>query len=455
MRVDACTNEVKECLTAEDRCGEDYTQCIGLDTDTIVRMCPFEKLVACADRYKKETQDDDENASKVKDINEYEDEVYNYVADIAQGIFLNIDNNFMTECQNALDDAMIKVCGDTENCDNMTVDDGIGTRSLEYKICEYKDNVFTNCRTDVKQIPDEELGLGEDCVIKDGKEECTERIPRIFASKIFGEIPWENIDFVNEQSNEKFDTDYGMGWDLSNAEIDADYKDKVESELNQLKRNISLVVDTIEIDPTVQYCMTGRQVQGMVVRDAEGKATNKAARGQRDGELEKIGKATGEGAGRFPQLTQQIRGIIATSALRKAKENYMKKFDKMNEQKAQDYVTIGERIAKNKKENALNARRYSGRLSCLNMAKGGVLPSSQSFRHGDFDPQTAEMSASNSSEDPQYKETVTTTFNWETLICTKCVRSQSCSNFKKKAIRKKSYCKEWEPVKENCKDVQF
>ena len=37
MRVDSCTKEFKQCLQSEDRCGEDYTQCIGLDTDTIDR----------------------------------------------------------------------------------------------------------------------------------------------------------------------------------------------------------------------------------------------------------------------------------------------------------------------------------------------------------------------------------------------------------------------------------
>ena len=51
MRVDSCTKEVKECLQSQDRCGEDYTQCIGLDTDTIIRMCPYDKLVGCQKVY--------------------------------------------------------------------------------------------------------------------------------------------------------------------------------------------------------------------------------------------------------------------------------------------------------------------------------------------------------------------------------------------------------------------
>ena len=51
MRVDSCTTQVKECLQSEDRCGEDYTQCIGLDTDSIIRMCPYDKLTGCQKVY--------------------------------------------------------------------------------------------------------------------------------------------------------------------------------------------------------------------------------------------------------------------------------------------------------------------------------------------------------------------------------------------------------------------
>ncbi len=119
MRVDSCTREFKQCLTSEDRCGADYTQCIGLDTDTIVRMCPRDKLVGC---YNSKKPDQD---------------VYDELAEIATGVFLNIDNNMLTACQRAADAAMIKVCGSTTDCDNLIVDNGLGSRSLEYKICNY------------------------------------------------------------------------------------------------------------------------------------------------------------------------------------------------------------------------------------------------------------------------------------------------------------------------------
>ena len=122
MRVDSCTTEVKECLQSDDRCGSDYSNCLGLDTDSIVRMCPYDKLVGCQKVY---------GESNIRD-----DAVYDEVARIAQGIMLNIDNEMMTQCQKAADAAMIKVCGSAEDCSGLTVDENSGARSLEYKICE-------------------------------------------------------------------------------------------------------------------------------------------------------------------------------------------------------------------------------------------------------------------------------------------------------------------------------
>lgn len=120
MRVDSCTREFKECLTSEDRCGDDYTQCIGLDTDTIVEMCPADKLPGC----KYATTD---NPDK---------DVYNNLTEIATGIFLNIDNNMLSACQKAVQSKVLEVCGDLSTCEAFTDDDSIGTDSL----VSYKDS---------------------------------------------------------------------------------------------------------------------------------------------------------------------------------------------------------------------------------------------------------------------------------------------------------------------------
>lgn len=108
MRVDSCTKEVKSCLQSEDRCGEDYAQCWGLDFDAILSLCPEDKLVAC------KPYDED------------------YKLDVISGIMLNIDNNLLTTCQAAVDEKMTALCGDGVDCSVSFSDETFGSESLAY-----------------------------------------------------------------------------------------------------------------------------------------------------------------------------------------------------------------------------------------------------------------------------------------------------------------------------------
>lgn len=116
VRVDACTADVKKCLTSEDRCGADYTKCIGLDTTTIVRMCPYEKLTTCVEQY---------GTAKITS-----DAVYAKVAELVSGIFLGIDNALLATCQERASEKMLEVCGDLTTCDITSKDNFIGKNSL-------------------------------------------------------------------------------------------------------------------------------------------------------------------------------------------------------------------------------------------------------------------------------------------------------------------------------------
>lgn len=475
MRADACTTEVKECLQSADRCGKDYSQCVGLDTDTIVRMCPTEKLTACVQKYKGNTSDLDE-----------------YLSSVAQGIMLDIDNSMLTQCQNAADEAMIKVCGDTENCDGLALDDGLGGRSLEYKICKYSTsddsmNIdYSNCRTDVSQIRDSELGR----VAGSTTGELGAVTP--LAGVLDGTIYWENIDFDDDGKLSSLD-DYLSKIDATGMS-DAQ-KEKVKSELAVLQRGINNAIATIEADPTVQYCMTGRRVQGLTrtTKTDEGVIRNRTSFGSDEG--------------RFTGLTQQMRMKIATSALKKAKANYYAKYDELNTKMLQDYATIGERIAEMQNENSLDSRRENARIACTSFAEGAALPRSANPPKGAFGkvlaatavaaaavaiPFTGGASAvvigvaaggvagiglsANAGSDSangsdggavsrelvgtkqvsqwNYKEVITATFEWDTLNCHKCTRVQQCSKTRRPWIGNK-YCQTWEEPVETCTDTQF
>ena len=488
MRVDSCTTEVKECLQSDDRCGKDYTQCIGLDTDSIIRMCPYDKLTGCQKVY---------GETEIRG-----DAVYDELSTMVQGIMLNIDNAFLTECQAAADEAMIKVCGGTENCDALTVDENIGARSLEYKICEYTmsesglDLDYAKCRTDISQIQDNELGRVE------GSTSAELGPVTPFAGVLDGTIYWESVEVADDgrlSSVEEYLAKIDDAKDMSERQ-----KDRVKSELAVLQANIDAAINAIEADPKVQFCISGREVQGMKRSDGEGKSTTRT----------KIGEKSADAA-RFPELTKQMRSIIATSALKIAKNNYYKKYDELNEKMLQDYAKMGERMAEIQGENALDARREIARQACVSFAEASSLPKSPNppksafgkimaavavvgaavaipftgggsvvalgmtlsqlavsgaavatagiglmgnvgsgKANGKDSKMERELIGSKSLNQWNYKETITSTFEWETLKCNKCTRSQQCTKTKRPLFGS-AYCKTWGDPKEECNETQF
>ena len=334
MRVNSCTTEFKECLQSEDRCGEDYTKCIGLDTDTIIRMCPYDKLVGCQKVY---------GGTDIR-----ADEVYDELYNVAQGIFLDIDNNMLEYCESALNEAIVEACGDTDTCNKFTLDAGLGTRSLEYKICDYalfnnySEVAYANCRTDLSQVTDEELGRVQGA----SSGELGPVTP--IAGIIDGTIYWDGVE-IDESGNISTVDDYFENIGITNVS-DAE-KEMVAKELGVLQLNLEAIYNLIESDPTVQFCMTGREVQG-------------------------IKPFTGESKPRFPELTKSTRKKIATNALNSARMNYYKRYDELDKKLNKDYIEIGERIAEIRGENAKDARREIARQACVNLAENSALPKS-------------------------------------------------------------------------------
>lgn len=98
MRVDTCTLEVKDCI--EGICGSDFATCVGMTPDSIADLCPVDKLIACMEK---------NEAGTVRD----------YIAEIAQGYALQINDALATQCENAARAAMVKVCGDADTCDGL------------------------------------------------------------------------------------------------------------------------------------------------------------------------------------------------------------------------------------------------------------------------------------------------------------------------------------------------
>ena len=468
MRVDSCTTAVKECLQSEDRCGPDYTQCIGLDTDSIMRICPAEKLTGCQYVYGSEEE--------ITSNDQVYDELYNMV----QGIMLNIDNSFMTQCQKALDESMIKVCGDTENCDGLVVDNGAGTRSFKYQVCQYssidtKEIKWTGkCYDSLDAIPQQELQL------PDGQG---------WAGKLSGTVYWGDISY-NPEGEGSFTpmSEYITSLEQAGYTIDEDTRSVIEDlvygvEIRTLQNAVNSAISTIEADPTVQYCMTGREVQGMRTSQSE---TRQVIGRKTEGEGENATKL-----GRFPNLTKQIRQIIANSALKTARENYNKRYDEEVARMMQDQVKAAEKIdlaqateaAKNtcaawaessslptsKAPSASQAGKWIGVgllvaaavvASVFTFGVGGIaLATTAGIIVASASTAAVGTAVGLAASDNQvgkknveqwnYKENITTTFNPTTGECVKVRVYQNCAEVKK------NYCKKWEDPKETRDSVQL
>ncbi|MBO4700990.1 MAG: hypothetical protein J5620_04575 [Alphaproteobacteria bacterium] len=333
MRVDSCTKEFKQCLTSEDRCGTDYTQCIGLDTDTIVRMCPRDKLVGC---YNSKKPDAD---------------VYDELAEIATGIFLSIDNNMLSACQKALDTAMIKVCGSTENCDDLVVDNGAGTRSFKYEVCHY--NGFeTATGQDGSKLPMPKFdSLCYDSLDGVSQSDLTNQADgQGWAGRLSGLVYWGEISYNTDKNQFTTEQEYMKALKDSGFELNEDEKQVVHdrvfgTEIKALTNAVATAINTIESDQVVQYCMTGREFQG----------------------YQKILGSNSKDNPRFPNLTRQIRQIIAASALKNARDNYMEKYDTEIERMMKDQVKAAQRIDE-------NAAKVQAAQSCENWKASSSLP---------------------------------------------------------------------------------
>ncbi len=245
MRVDACTLEVKECFTSDDRCGTDFGNCIGVDYDVIKNMCPVDKLVVC----------------KANDENFTIDKLDSMLA----GLYLNIDNSALENCQNLVDDKMMELCGSTTDCNRFASDDTIGTSSLKPQ--------------------------------KDGN------IYRITGMISFGSIKMGMAgQHINDSDSVLGVGEIGVGDYIKEARTKNQsvpnrdgILDSIEAELENIAGTINRAISVIEQDPQVQYCLYGRTAD--------------------------------QKSGKFPNLLNQYKQQIAISALRQANDNYNKKLN--------------------------------------------------------------------------------------------------------------------------------
>ena len=258
MRVDACTQEVKDCFTADTRCGENFQNCIGMDYDYIHGICPIDSLVVCKANNPGFSMDD--------------------LDSMLMGLYLNIDNAALDQCQELVDRKMAEVCGSTTDCNKFAADDTIGAGSIRSQ----KDGTVYRV-TGMISFGSIKMGdssgrtvdVGEDGTVRLGPGE-------IGVAEYIAQVRKRNAGEKNS----------------------AGIIDAIEEELNNIAGTINRTIEMIEQDPEIQFCINGRSLS-QITGDKKQKTT-----------------------ARFPNLLNSVKQQIAVAALRQAQNNYNAKFNK-------------------------------------------------------------------------------------------------------------------------------
>ena len=414
MRVDACTQEVKDCFTADTRCGENFQNCIGMDYDYIHDICPIDSLVVCKANNPEFSMDD--------------------LDSMLMGLYLNIDNAALDQCQELVDRKMAEVCGSTTDCNRFASDETIGTGSLRSQ----KDGTIYRV-TGMISFGSIKMGDASGRTTDVGEDETVKLGP--------GEIGvQEYLAQIRERNAGVMDSDAIIS--------------TIEAELNNIAGTINRTIEMIESDPEIQFCVSGRDLS------------------QISGKKERT-------TARFPNLLNQVKMQIAVSALRQAQDNYNKKFNDAVVTATKDASAdiaqyMCQRLAATNGElagvpnSAVDtplappyAISYDVGLGLLNsdLLTGGHSTAEGLKTNSDFGQSGVDLSTlsfgskRHKFEGAGYSREVWSTFNRETRNCHFCTSTvtQSCTTKKKNGFlgiggSNSTSCTTSEPV-EKCEDI--
>lgn len=386
MRVDACTNEVKECFTADTRCGANFQNCIGMDYDYIHDICPIDTLVVCKQNNKDFSMDD--------------------LDSMLMGLYLNIDNSALTQCENLVDTKMAEICGSTTDCNKFASDDTIGTGSLRSQ----KDGT-TYRVTGMISFGSIKMGDASGKTIDNGDGKTVRLGPgEIGVAEYLNQIRARNSSVNNADG----------------------IISSIEEELNNIAGTINRTIEMIEQDPQIQYCVNGRDLSQIT------------------------GKANQKTTARFPNLLNSVKMQIAVAALRQAQDNYNAKLNKQIADATKDASTdLAQYMCQKLAENG--GAGTTGIASSTPLAApyaisydvGSGLSNDDLTRGG-----TGETSVTTTAGSGVTK-TVTSLFNRETRNCHVCTTTstQSCTVKGGNWFRKANKNCEVKTDGPNCEDI--
>ena len=197
--------------------------------------------------------------------------------EMLMGLYLNIDNRALENCTKVAEEKMVEFCGATSNCNSFAADEYIGTNSLKSQ----KDGSVYRV---TGMISFGSIKIGDAAgTVKDGGKVLKP-----------GEIGVKDYIAAVKKNNRS----------VPNADA---IISNIEEELNNIAGTINRTISLVESDQQVQYCINGRDLSQINGRGNRRNST----------------------VARFPNLLNQYRVAIAQSALRKAQDNYQKKYEKI------------------------------------------------------------------------------------------------------------------------------
>lgn len=368
LRVDACTREVKSGI--ESICGEDFIHCAGLNPGTIAELLPTDTLTAC-----KEKNNNDKN------------QILQYVADVAQGYALQMNDAMYSVCENAAKQAMISVCGTADTCDTLNLGNMSFEGLLEVKLCKEKDDGKMTCYDSVN----------------DPKVTESDIIAGAVRPHIRNRLNINNISF-GENGNKKYKADNmdalyenKFEYNSENSSISDDFIDMTNTSNAKAKAMVNNIIDGLNnvfknkldvmLNTKVVYdCMHGKKVTGFKnARKSDG-TLNADAEGNPNRKQSWVGEEYSEAnpADRaYAHLLDEYVAVMASKTLELLKEKYDQAEKDLEPQISALNNQISERLASIKSVEEEEIQE-SNRLNCeLMAAKRNIENNYNPVKYGD------------------------------------------------------------------------
>ena len=297
------------------------------------------------------------------------------------------------------------------------------------------------------------------------------------------------------------------GTNNGHSQITTEQRQRISDELYALQTSVKNAISAIESDQMVQYCMTGREFQGY--KGTQGtKDKNKVRFPNLIDQMKKTITASALSQmkenyyAKYDELNEKMLKDYSTLAERIADINKENNKDRRREIARQSCLWLSDMSTL--PQSAEPPRNSFGKIAAMVAITGAVVAipltgglstatipallggtttttslstlgivelsgagavaatgllgnagsGSANGEQSEFNPDKAALSASSELNQWNYKETITTTFDWENLVCHKCVRATKCEDTRNPLFGNK-YCKQWGEETENCTDTQF